>query len=75
MELDFRSNGHIKLKIVIVSEPGFKMIRQEVGINRVDLLLFGLDACRMAVMRLNCRSLRCLNLSLRFTCRVNWLMV
>ena len=32
-------------------------------------LLFGLDAWRMAVTRLCCRSLRCLRRSRRFTCK------
>ncbi len=39
------------------------------------LLLFWLEACRMAVTRLYWRSLRCLSRSRRLTWRVSWLML
>ena len=42
---------------------------------RDDLLLFGLEAWRIAVRRLYCLSRRCLNRSLRLTWRVSWLML
>ena len=43
-------------------------------IMKIILLLFWLEAWRIAVIRLYWRSRLCLSLSLRLTCVVNWLI-